>query len=202
MARAPLVTAHRLLSAREFRWMSWKNGQGRSAEIATWPAGSHDDFAWRVAIADIERDVPFSAYPGYDRTIVLLDGGGVVLTHDGIAVELGSHDEPYRFPGEATVECRVVGSPVRAFNLMLRRGRAQGTLVVADAGSAIGGPFRFGVCYASSGASECLLPGHAPIGVAPGSALVIDGGAPVASMHVNPADGGAVAIVAALDAHD
>ena len=181
--------------------MSWKNGGGRAAEIAAWPSGAGDGFAWRVAIADIERDGPFSSYPGIDRAIVLLAGGSIVLDCDGMKVELAPHDEPYRFPGEATVACRLVGGAARAFNLMLRRGRAQGSLVVADSGVAVGGPIRFGVCYASSGASECLLPAHAPIGIAPGDALVIDDAGPVASLHVNPVDAGAVAIVASIDAH-
>ena len=196
------MTAHRLLSAREFRRMPWKNGGGRTAEIAAWPVGGDEGFAWRVAIAEIERDGPFSTYPGVDRTFVLLDGDGVVLEHDGVEVALSVQHEPYRFPGEAAIECRLVGGPSRAYNLMLRRERAHGRLVIADAATAIAGPVRFGVCYAASGASECLLPGHAPIGLAPGCALVIEGDAPVASIHVNPVDGGAVAIVAALDAHD
>ena len=194
------MTAHRLISAREFRRMPWKNGGGRTAEIAAWPVGGDEGFAWRVAIAEIDRDGPFSPYPGVDRTFVLLDGDGVVLAHDDQEVQLTAPHEPYRFAGESAITCRLVGGPSRAYNLMLRRDRAHGTLFVADAG-AVAGPFRFGVCYAASGASECLLPGHAPIGVAPGSALVIEGDAQVASLHVNPVDGGAVAIVAALDAH-
>ena len=63
-------------------------------------------------------------------------------------------------------------------------------------------PIRFGLCYAAEGASECLLPGRAPIAVAEGNALLIDGEERTVSMHVNPIDAGAVAIVAALDAPD
>ena len=192
------MTAHRLISPREFRRMPWKNGGGHAAEIAAWPDGAHDGFAWRVAIADIERDGPFSTYAGVDRTFVLLDGEGVVLTHDDVEVALTVPHEPYRFAGEAACRCRLVGGPSRAYNLMVRRDRARGTIVVTDAPYAAPGPFRFGVLYAATGASECLLPAHAPIALAPGAALVTDGAG--ATMHVNPVDGGAVAIVAMLDA--
>ena len=85
---------------------------------------------------------------------------------------------------------------------MVRRGAVRGGVTVADGGSAFAGPFRFGVCYAAQGASECLLPGAAPIAVAPGHALVVDAGDHAASMHVNPIDAGAVAIVATIDARD
>ena len=196
------MTPHRLLSPRDFRRMPWKNGGGRTSEIATWSRGADAAaFAWRVSIAEIERDGAFSAWPGVDRTLVLLDGDGVILQHDDIAVEILARHEPYRFAGERPCACRLVGGPARAYNLMVRRESATGTLVVADGATAIAGPFRFGVCYAAEGASECLLPGQAPIGLAPGQALVTDGDAPVASMHVNPVDGGAVALVAALDTH-
>ncbi|HEY8243248.1 MAG: HutD family protein [Vicinamibacteria bacterium] len=194
------MTTHRLIAPREFRRMPWKNGGGYAAEVAAWPSGSHDAFAWRVAIAEIERDGPFSSFPGVDRTFVLLDGEGVVLVHDDVEVALTVPHEPYRFSGDSACMCRLVGGPSRAYNLMVRRDRARGTLVVSDGAAAVPGPFRFGVCYAASGASECLLPGHAPIGLAPGVALVTDGTSAVASMHVNPVDGGAVAFVAALDA--
>ena len=154
----------------------------------------------RVAIAEIERDGPFSVYPGVDRTFVLLEGEGVVLVHDDVEIALTVPNEPYHFSGDSACKCRLVGGPSRAYNLMVRRDRARGTLVVADRAAAVTGPFRFGVCYAASGASECLLPGHAPIGLAPGTALVTDGASVLASMHVNPVDGGAVAFVAAIDA--
>ena len=194
------MTPHRLLAPRDFRRMPWKNGAGRTAEIAAWSPDTGDaGFAWRVSIAEIERDAAFSAWRGVDRTFVLLDGDGVVLAIDDVEVEILVRHEPFRFAGERPCTCRLVGGPARAFNLMIRRDRASGTLVVADGATAIAGPFRFGVCYAAEGAIECLLPGQAPIGLAAGEALVTDGDSPVASMHVNPVDGRAVALVAALD---
>ena len=195
------MTSHRLLSPRDFRRMPWKNGGGRTAEIAAW-AGEHGAgaFAGRVSIAEIDRDGPFSTFPGIDRTFVLLDGAGVVLTQGGVDVEVTARHEPVRFAGDEASSCRLVAGPARAFNLMVRRGRAQGGVVVADGVTAVAGPFRFGVCYAAEGASECLLPGRAPIAVAEGHALLVEGEDRMASMHVNPIDAGAVAIVAALDA--
>ena len=54
----------RLLTPNDYRSMPWKNGAGRTTEIAVHPAGAAlDAFAWRVSIADIERDGPFSRFP-------------------------------------------------------------------------------------------------------------------------------------------
>ena len=115
--------------------------------------------------------------------------------------ELHALGEPFRFDGERGCACRLIGGPARAFNLMVRRGDARGSVVVADGAPVAAGPIRFGVCYAARGASECLLPGRAPIPVESGHALVVDGEAQSTSMHVNPIDPGAVAIVATLDAN-
>ena len=50
------MTPHRLLAPRDFRRMPWKNGAGRTAEIAAWSPDTGDaGFAWRVSIAEIER---------------------------------------------------------------------------------------------------------------------------------------------------
>ena len=70
----------RLLTPADFHSMPWKNGAGRTTEIAVHPPGAAlDTFAWRVSIADVERDGPFSRFPGIDRTIVLLEGAGMRL---------------------------------------------------------------------------------------------------------------------------
>lgn len=193
------MTPHRLLAPRDFRRMPWKNGGGRTAEIAAWPAGE-GAFAGRCSIAEIERDGPFSAWPGVDRAFVLLAGAGVVLTQRGADVEIVARHETVRFVGDDAASCRLVAGPVRAFNLMVRRDAARGDVVIADGAPAVAGPLRFGVCYAAQGASECLLPGVAPIAVAQGHALVVDGGEGTTRMRVNPIDAGAVAIVAAIDA--
>src|SRR6185369_11614525 len=81
-SRRPRRTASmfRLLTPSDYRPMPWKNGGGRTIEIAVHPVGATlDAFQWRVSIADIERDGPFSRFPGIDRTIVLLEGAGMHL---------------------------------------------------------------------------------------------------------------------------
>ncbi len=50
----------------------WKNGGGMTADVAASPPGAGmDGFDWRVSIARVEADGPFSVFPGVDRTMAL-----------------------------------------------------------------------------------------------------------------------------------
>ena len=103
----------------------WKNGAGTTREIAVEPAGAGtDDFDWRLSLAEVERDAPFSAFPGVDRCVVLLRGQGMVLQAEGAA---GAHDlrplQPWSFPGERAIAARLHAGPCSDFNVMTRRGR-------------------------------------------------------------------------------
>ncbi|WP_344566156.1 HutD/Ves family protein [Streptomyces axinellae] len=54
--------------------MPWKNGSGSTREVAAQPVGSRlADFDWRVSVADVGGDGPFSPFPGVDRVITLID---------------------------------------------------------------------------------------------------------------------------------
>jgi environmental stress-induced protein Ves len=64
----------------DYARMPWKNGGGQTTEIAVSAGASLADFDWRVSIAEINADGPFSAFAGVDRTLVLLSGAGVRLT--------------------------------------------------------------------------------------------------------------------------
>ena len=111
----------------------WRNGGGSTYEIAVEPEGtSLDDFAWRISIAAVDSDGPFSRYPGVDRLITLLSGGPLHLTVDGVAHEL-SPLQPYAFPGEAAVDCRVAASS-HDLNVMTRRGLVSAALAIATPG--------------------------------------------------------------------
>lgn len=110
----------------------WKNNGGATREVAAFPSGSgFDDFAWRVSIADVESDGPFSRFDGIDRTIVLLGGDGMTLALDGAREHrLRQPFVPFEFSGETDVDGRLENGPTLDFNLMVRRNEARGKLVV------------------------------------------------------------------------
>lgn len=115
--------------------MAWKNGGGSTAEIAVEPAGADlaSGFDWRLSIAAVERDGPFSAFAGYDRTIMLIEGAGMALDLGGGRIErIAERFRPFEFAGEAAVECRLIDGPIRDFNLMLRRASHAAELHVVE----------------------------------------------------------------------
>jgi hypothetical protein len=107
-----------LIRASEYREQPWNNGGGLTREIAA--AFSGERALWRLSLATIERDGPFSDFRGYDRTIVAIDGGVVELEVEGQRVVLG-RAEPYDFPGEARVTCHVTGGAARDLNVLTLR---------------------------------------------------------------------------------
>jgi uncharacterized protein len=121
-----------IIRLRECRSVPWKNGMGRTRELAVHPSqAGMDDFIWRVSVADVDNASPFSAFPGVDRYIALLQGAGFTMTlDDGRVHALTTLFAPLAFPGEAGVAVDLAGGPTRDFNLMIRRDRARGELVV------------------------------------------------------------------------
>lgn len=102
----------------------WKNGGGVTREIVSWPPGSTvSDFDWRVSIAHIASSGPFSAFPGVDRVITLLEGAGVLLTSSDGSVNhpLNQALMPFAFPGEAPIQADLLGPDCHDFNVMTRR---------------------------------------------------------------------------------
>lgn len=107
-----------------YKVMPWKNGGGSTTEIAIAPEGaSLDGFDWRLSMARIERDGPFSSFPGIDRTLTLLDGPRVELAVNGDRHVLTPAVPSVRFAGEDSVAAAVPGGPINDFNVMTRRAR-------------------------------------------------------------------------------
>ncbi|GEB55841.1 HutD/Ves family protein [Streptomyces gardneri] len=102
----------------------WRNDGGATRQIASRPAGD-EDFVWRASIADIDRDGPFSAFPGVDRTLTLLAGDGVRLSCPGVFDRLLERaGEPFAFSGDLALAAELPGGACRVLNIMVRRGRA------------------------------------------------------------------------------
>lgn len=113
-----------LLRAAQHRRMAWKNGGGETTEIAVWPPGAGlDDFEWRISMARIASDGPFSAFAGVDRTLAVLSGDGLRLAiGDAAPVELHPGDAPLAFAADLPTHATLLGGDVTDLNVMTRRG--------------------------------------------------------------------------------
>ena len=124
----------RLIRSIDVPAQRWRNGGGMTRELFAGPETGTGEWQFRISVADIETDGPFSAYPGVQRWFTVLQGTGVELTIDGAAQRLHRGDEPVHFDGAAAVNCRLLDGPTRDLNLMLRR--ASGRLESAVDGQA------------------------------------------------------------------
>lgn len=113
----------RLLPAAGHRRMPWKNGGGVTTEIAVFPPGAGlDDFSWRISMARVEADGPFSLFPGVDRTLMLLDGEGLHLTVEGQSLlHLARPHQTAAFPADVAASARLDAGPITDLNVMTRR---------------------------------------------------------------------------------
>ena len=158
--------------------MAWKNGSGRTTEIVASPPGADlGTFAWRVSIAEVERDGPFSAFPGVERTLVLLAGNGMRLSGPDGAHDVRAPMDVATFAGESAVDCTLVDGPTRDFNLMVRRDRARGMLEVVREAARTFIRARALLCFAAEGSVECAIEGGLPIVLAQDHALLVEGAA-------------------------
>jgi len=115
----------RVLRAGDHLVMPWKNGGGATTQIALAPEGAGlEGFDWRVSMARVSEDGPFSAFPGIDRTLAVLDGAGIVLEIEGRApCEVTADGAPAAFPGDAATIGRLIDGPIADLNVMSVRGR-------------------------------------------------------------------------------
>ncbi len=126
----------------------WLNGGGETRTLLSIPADV--DWTLRISLACIEKNGPFSAYPGVERWFAVVEGAGVRLSFPNgeVLVKLG--DPPICFDGEAGPDCCLIGGPTQDLNLMTRGGA--GTISLAEANSSWQEPFaRRGFFATSSG---------------------------------------------------
>ena len=114
----------RLLPNADHRRMPWKNGGGETVEVIVHPEGaSLSDFGWRVSMATVASDGPFSVFPGIDRTLAVLTGDGMALTIEGLGERLLTPaSAPLPFAADAPTTARLTGGPITDLNVMTRRG--------------------------------------------------------------------------------
>jgi uncharacterized protein len=94
----------------------WKNGGGTTRELVVWPNAAN--WVWRVSVADIVQNGPFSQFEGVTRWFAVLAGAGVTLAVDGQRHTLTQSSGPFCFDGTLQTECELLGGPTQDFNVM------------------------------------------------------------------------------------
>jgi environmental stress-induced protein Ves len=115
----------KIIRAADCRTTRWKNGGGSTTEIAIEPPdASLERFDWRISMAQVASDGPFSEFPGIDRTLAVISGNGLQLSTAGRpAVTLYRGSDPIEFPGDAATSARLLSGQITDLNVMSRRQR-------------------------------------------------------------------------------
>jgi uncharacterized protein len=109
---------------------AWANGGGTTKTIAK-RASDDGGLDWRVSLATLNGPAKFSQFPGFDRTLLLLDDGAVDL-HSQDGAWFARPGQPVQFPGDLLIWASVPARPVEVLNVMTRRGACQAAVHVAS----------------------------------------------------------------------
>lgn len=104
-----------ILHPEGFLTTPWKNGGGITHEIAMEPGPK--GWLWRISIAEVAADGPFSRFDGLARVLTVIEGEGIDLHHpDGVLHARPLH--PVAFSGKTAVEGRLTRGPIRDLNVI------------------------------------------------------------------------------------
>jgi uncharacterized protein len=102
----------------ELKAEPWRNGGGVTREIAR--QGSEEGgWDWRVSIADVAKAGDFSAFPGMERVLTVIEGELLLLTVDGAEHAMEKY-RPFRFDGGAATGAKLPTGDIRDLNVITR----------------------------------------------------------------------------------
>jgi hypothetical protein len=113
-----------------WRTQPWKNGGGVTHEILRWP--DVDDYDVRISVAEVARSGPFSLFPGYWRTIIMIGSAPIelamgkpsqlaALTGPGVRVgRLSEIGHALTIDGNHLIDATLPAGPTTLFNVISR----------------------------------------------------------------------------------
>lgn len=123
----------RIQRSSEHTPMPWANGRGTSYEIAS-DRNEAGEWTWRLAMAPVNEDGPFSRIECVNRSLAVVEGVGMLLSVDRKKLQCLPM-QVVRFRGDAVTEAALTDGPIMDINLMVRRKEAEGEMaMVSDAG--------------------------------------------------------------------
>ncbi|OZJ04772.1 hypothetical protein BZG36_01865 [Bifiguratus adelaidae] len=141
----PTLTRCTLLDTKDYTEQTWRNGLGKTYEIAIYPPNksyTEDDFLWRLSTSIIQAANHFSLYPGYDCTTIVLPRDASNQANEGAKPSLALIHRgeegatqikplfPYTWKGEWATDCKVTDPPIHNLQFFINRslGRASTTV--------------------------------------------------------------------------
>ena len=170
--------------------MPWKNGGGTTRELLAWPPGVAD-WHWRVSVAQVDADGPFSVFEGVQRWFAVLDGAGVELAlgQGGVwqSQRVTQQSEAFGFDGALPVDCSLIEGPTQDLNLMVRSPHARAQMQRVRGSLAVTAQDGV-VCALWAGASGARLRDANGLWSVPAQTLAWTSAAPAQGLHIDSPD--------------
>ena len=105
------------LTSADYCVQPWANGRGQTVELAR--VDDAQGMVWRLSVASVVEDGPFSRFPGIHRSLTVIRGPGFTLTAPGITLRAAPM-MPVAFSGDIDIAAHQVTGPSDDFNVMTR----------------------------------------------------------------------------------
>ncbi|MCB1313946.1 MAG: HutD family protein [Sedimentitalea sp.] len=119
----------RLIRLADLVEVPWKNGGGVTREIARQDADGA--LVWRLSMADVATDGPFSDFAGMTRILTVVQGGGMTLCGPEGDLD-AAPGVPVTFDGGTPIVSRLKAGPLRDLNLIFDPARCTGRVRVLN----------------------------------------------------------------------
>ncbi|MFD2741378.1 HutD family protein [Sulfitobacter aestuarii] len=173
--------------------LPWKNGSGQTDEICLLPDGaSRARFDIRVSSAPITAPGGFSAFPGVDRVITLIEGKELSLSFAEETVTLNPF-VPFGFDSGLAPVGDPRDGPVRVLNMMADRARWKIAETRLLKGPACLDPSLGGSLFLVALAPASLAAGKERCDLAAFDSALVEGAAQIALPDADTARPGAIA---------
>jgi uncharacterized protein len=118
----------RIIKFSELETVPWRNGGGITREIAA--LRSCAKIVWRLSIADVASDGPFSKFAGLTRILTVIEGNGIRLISADKTIN-ALYGTPVEFDGGDAIQSELIKGAIRDLNVMFDGKRCQAMVTLA-----------------------------------------------------------------------
>jgi hypothetical protein len=97
--------------------MPWANGRGMTTEMVR--VDGPQGLLWRLSMASVTEDGPFSVFPGIERSLTVISGPGFDLV--GERRLRADPFVPVAFPGDIALQVKDLAAPCEDVNVLTTR---------------------------------------------------------------------------------
>ncbi|MBO9646121.1 MAG: HutD family protein [Pseudacidovorax sp.] len=159
----------------------WRNGGGLTREIAAGNVDGHDGtgWDWRLSVASIRADGPFSVFDGVDRVATLVDGH-LELTSARRTLRWSRPGDTHAFAGDDAFDCKVAPEGARLLNVMAARARLLPCVAVHEDDATLDGSQTVAGCWLVLEGCFEIVSQQGRLVLEAGEGCVVDGAPPAA----------------------